>query len=84
MHVRSALLRVVALYNAAILLPGQWNESLSSELTKAEIKKQNSMSYYFERLPFHCSSTLKSSIRSRSCRQARTAATAQLSSTARC
>jgi hypothetical protein len=39
MHVRSALLRVVALYNAAILLPGPWNENLSSELTKAEIKK---------------------------------------------
>lgn len=37
--VRSALLRVVALYNAAVLLPHPWKESLSSELAEAEVAK---------------------------------------------
>jgi hypothetical protein len=39
--VRSALLRVVSLYNAAILLPSPWSESLSSELAEAEIQKSD-------------------------------------------
>jgi len=39
LDVRSALLRVVALYNAAILLPHPWKESLSSELAEAEVSK---------------------------------------------
>ncbi|MBL8266663.1 MAG: DUF5063 domain-containing protein [Steroidobacter sp.] len=39
LDVRSALVRVVALYNAAILLPHPWNERLSSELAEAETPK---------------------------------------------